>query len=331
MSKERKLGRGLETLFGNIAAQQPDYHSANTTADSDFESDRLSVFGGEPDQDALLETIAKGRPVLDVPIDKIDPNPYQPRLDFDSASLTELAESLKKHGMIQPVILRRCDDRFQLVAGERRLRAAQRAGWGTVPAHLLVVGDREMAELALTENIQRKDLNAIEKAIAFRKYLDTYGGNQGELARRLDLDHSTVSNLMRLLDLPSELQQAICRGELTQGHARALLPLEESEQFDAARRIVAEDWSVRQTEEFVRNLLDTENEDSVDTLPAPPKRTLSNLKDAHYADLEQQFRSLLGSKVRLTVNDRGAGKLVVPFRSNDEFERIYQLILSRLQ
>lgn len=337
MSKEKRLGRGLEALLGRVAAAQPENDLSVSAADTDRTGmpERLSVYGAsDPDDesaDAILGEMMKGRPILDIPIGQIDPNPYQPRIDFDPSEIASLADNLCEHGMIQPITLRKNGERFELIAGERRLRAAQTAGWETVPAYFLVVDDREMAELALSENIQRKDLNAIEKALAFRNYLDAYGGNQGDLARRLGLDRSTISNLMRLLDLPNELQKAILRNEISQGHARALLPLEEAEQFATARRIVAESWSVRQTEEFVRNLLDAENDAPVDERLTPPKRPATTPKDAHLADLEQQFRSLFGSKVKLTTNERGGGRLVISFRSNDDFERIYQLILNRMR
>lgn len=337
MSKEKRLGRGLEALLGKVAAAQPDYDAPVSTAEADLSarSEGLSLYRDDTPEndsaDAILGEMMKGRPILDIPIGKIDPNPYQPRVDFEPSEIASLADNLREHGMIQPITLRKNGERFQLIAGERRLRAAQSVGWETVPAYFLVVDDREMAELALSENIQRKDLNAIEKAMAFRNYLDAYGGNQGDLARRLGLDRSTISNLMRLLDLPDELQKAVCKDEISQGHARALLPLEEAEQFDVARRIVAETWSVRQTEEFVRNLLDAENDEPIDERTAPPKRSAATQKDAHLADLEQQFRSLFGSKVKLTTNERGGGKLVISFRSNDDFERIYQLILNRMR
>ena len=336
MSKEKRLGRGIATLLGEAMASSghPDYsftRSADSTVADHGSNDSggLSVYHGEQEEsetDKILGELMKGQPVYDVPIERIDRNPSQPRLDFPEEDLRDLAESLKKHGMIQPVVLRPNGDRFELIAGERRLRSATLAGWETVPARMLEVDDREMAELALTENLQRRDLNAIEKAAAFRHYLDLYGGTQEDLAKRLDLDRATISNFMRLLELPEELQSAVRRGELTQGHVRALLPLEESEQFETAEKIRAEGWSVRQTEAFVKELL--ESEDVAKGLP--PRRKPSS-RSEHLTEMESQFRNLFGTKVKLSYNEKGKGKLVIPFGSTSEFERIYQLILSRMK
>lgn len=287
---------------------------------------RTAVDAAEDAKERALDAFAVGRAASEVPLDLIDRNPFQPRVDFDQTEMEELAASVKRHGMIQPIVLRRKGERFEIVAGERRFRAAKLAGWTNVPACLLDVDDRTTAELALTENIQRKDLNAIEKAAAFRNYLDQYGGTHDELAKRLDLDRSTVSNLLRLLDLPEEIQSSVRRGELTQGHARALLPLEEWDQLELARRIVDERLSVRQTETIVQEFLE-----GAEFLPpeagkkAPAKQEVS----PRVRDLEQQFRAWLGMKVKLTSNDKGKGKLVVQFNSNDEFERVYQALKPR--
>ncbi|MBQ7110457.1 MAG: ParB/RepB/Spo0J family partition protein [Thermoguttaceae bacterium] len=287
---------------------------------------RTAVDVAEDEKERVLDEFAVGRAASEVPIDLIDRNPFQPRVDFDQAEMEELASSVKRHGMIQPIVLRRKGERFEIVAGERRFRAAKLAEWTKVPACLIDVDDQATAELALTENIQRKDLNAIEKAVAFRNYLDQYGGTHDELAKRLDLDRSTVSNLLRLLDLPEEIQTSVRRGELTQGHARALLPLEEWDQLELARRVVDERLSVRQTEKIVQEFLD-----GADFLPpengkkTPAKQEVS----PRVRDLEQQFRTWLGMKVKLTSNDKGKGKLVVQFNSNDEFERVYQALKPR--
>ncbi|MDO4586441.1 MAG: ParB/RepB/Spo0J family partition protein [Planctomycetia bacterium] len=354
MSKEKRLGRGLEALLGKVAAAQPpvkeandqSYRNQNQKMDdsqqlqndsrngsihsesfktTELEFDSPGSNGVSTDQ--ILNQMMNGRPTQGISVDLIDRNPFQPRLDFDPDELNELALSIEKHGMIQPVVLRQKENRFELIAGERRLRAAIQAGWKQVPAHLLIVEDREMAELALTENIQRKDLNAIEKATAFRNYLDIYGGTHEELARRLELERSTVTNLMRLLELPEELQLAVRQNVLTQGHARALLPLEEWEQHDVASRIVKEGWSVRQTEAFVQELLAQSDENGTNYLPPPPSSKRKTAQsDPQILELEQQFRTRLGTKVQLVSNDKGKGKLVIPFNSADEFERVYQLI-----
>ncbi|MBR2003778.1 MAG: ParB/RepB/Spo0J family partition protein [Thermoguttaceae bacterium] len=383
MSKEKRLGRGLESLLGKVAAAQPvavDASEFGSNAAADVASSananaanasnaatsvasapgettlnaldaavsnapatvpfptataapkptpsptRTAVDANEDEKERVVDAFAAGRAASEVPLDLIDRNPFQPRVDFDQAEMEELASSVKRHGMIQPIVLRRKGERFEIVAGERRYRAAKLAGWTKVPACLLDVDDQTTAELALTENIQRKDLNAIEKAAAFRNYLDQYGGTHDELAKRLDLDRSTVSNLLRLLDLPEEIQTSVRRGELTQGHARALLPLEEWDQLELARRVVDERLSVRQTEKIVQEFLD-----GADFLPpdAGKKPVAKPEVSPRVRDLEQQFRTWLGMKVKLTSNDKGKGKLVVQFNSNDEFERVYQALKPR--
>ncbi|MBQ1454691.1 MAG: ParB/RepB/Spo0J family partition protein [Thermoguttaceae bacterium] len=316
MAKERgRLGRRLEDLL-STSLQGSDSSSEPVS------SFRHSDLGGDDN----FGKIMKGKPIYDIPLDKIDPNPFQPRLMFDEEEIAGLADNIQKHGLLQPIIVRQNNGRYQLITGERRFRAFQKNGESVIPGYILAVDDRLMAELALSENLQRKDLNPIEKAIAFRNYLETYECGQDELGKRLGLDRSTISNMIRLLDLPEKLQKAICTGELTQGHARALLPLAESEQFRVAERIQNQGWSVRQTEEYVRNLLNgtLDPEDSEET--GGQDRSQS---EAHLADLIQQFRSVLGPNVRLTRNDRGSGKLVIPFKDSEEFERIYQFFLPR--
>ena len=238
--------------------------------------------------------------------------------------MQSLAESLSTHGLLQPVVVRRVHERYQLVAGERRLRAAIQAGWIDVPANVIEADDRQMAELAIVENLQRKDLNALEKAASFQKYLDEYGCTQEELAGRLKLDRSTIANLIRLLELPEAIQDSLRRGKITQGHARALLPLgDEREQIEFCGRIQREGLNVRQTETIVQETIDTSDRDPLATIETPAKPTRSSrAKNENIAALEQQFRTALGMKVKITHNARGRGKLVVQFRNHEEFEQL---------
>ncbi|MCL2119496.1 MAG: ParB/RepB/Spo0J family partition protein [Planctomycetaceae bacterium] len=341
MSREKRLGRGLEALLGKVAAQAQ--MDADTTPQDKASGigfqEEASGFGLQtsdsardiipevrsPKSEALNGVMPK-LPERTVDVLLIDKNPYQPRLEFDQAEIQSLADSLQTHGLLQPLVVRRHGDRYQLVAGERRLRAALKAGWRDVPVHVLDVDDRQMSELALTENLQRRDLNAIEKAIAFQRYLDTYGGTHEELAKRLELDRSTVTNFLRLLDLPEQVRNMLQTGEITQGHAKAILPLEEWEQIEASLHIRDEGWSVRQTEQYVRDSQDGVREGEDWNVVAMPKSKSPKTQDDHTASLEQEFRSTLGSKVKLTHNNRGKGKLVITFASHDEFDRIYQLI-----
>ena len=364
MNKERRLGRGLEALLGQLPARNepalpaqqqrpaaapeapapatpPQTASAPGTsapsADSLFRLDVPHALPGQfnapphqpPSQTLPAGVVATAPPPQPadsgrVNVRQIDSNPVQPRQDFDPAELQSLAESISAHGLLQPVVVRRVDDRYQLVAGERRLRAAVLAGWSEVPVNVVEADDRQMAELAIVENLQRKDLNPLEKAASFQKYLDQYGCTQEELAGRLRLDRSTIANLIRLLELPEPVQDALRRGQITQGHARALLPLgDEREQVAFCQRIQREGLNVRQTEALVQESIDSADRDPLtaierDGKPARPGRA----KNEHIAALEQEFRTALGLKVKITHNARGRGKMVVQFRNHEEFERL---------
>ncbi|MDO5553795.1 MAG: ParB/RepB/Spo0J family partition protein [Planctomycetia bacterium] len=320
MSKDKRLGRGLGALLEKVAdlaekgeVEKPEHLSVVVPCDSDVEGK-----GAEPE-------LGTPKPI---PVELIDANPWQPRMDFAQEELAELAESLKQHGLIQPVIVRSKGDRYELVAGERRLRAAKLAGWGEVPACLLDVDEREMAELALTENMQRKDLNAIEKATAFKNYIACYGGTHEELGERIGLSRAAVTNLLRLLDLPTEIQDLVQKELLSSGHARALLPLPQDWQYEIANRIIKENWTVRQTEAWVGKFLqgDADPQVPVGGKGARPQRS------EQLRDLEQQLSRVLGTKVQVKADAKNnKGKLIIPFNSNDEFTRVYKLILANLR
>lgn len=308
MTKERRLGRGLEALLGaslERAERPPE------TA---------------PPVLRIVDEAPPGPPR--VKVFDIDKNPYQPRREFDGPEIDSLAESLREHGLLQPVVVRRAGERYQLVAGERRLRAAIQAGWDEVPAQVLDLDDRQAAEIAIVENLQRKDLNPLEKAASFQRYLESYRCTQEELARRLQLDRSTVANLIRLLELPETVRQAVQSGKITQGHARALLPLgDEREQVDFCRRIQAEGLSVRATEDLVNEAIRQADAEPLEVLPlsagagkkSPARR---RTKSQQVASLEQQLRAALGARVDLKPGKNGRGKLVIHFASHEEFERL---------
>jgi ParB family chromosome partitioning protein len=230
--------------------------------------------------------------------------------------------------MIQPLVVRRHGERFQLISGERRLRAAIKAGWQTVPVQVREADDRQMSEVAIVENLQRKDLNPLEKAKSFRQYLERYGCTQDELAGRLNIDRSTIANLIRLLELPEGIHQAIYSGVITQGHARALLPLgDEREQLDFCDRIQSEGLSVRATEDLVQQAIHHADDGSVaiagGTTAAKGTRTARRSRD-QAAALEQEFRLALGTKVDIKHKAGGRGQIIVHFTSHDEFERLRQ-------
>jgi ParB family chromosome partitioning protein len=264
-------------------------------------------------------------------VHEIDDNPFQPRRDFSEPEIASLAESLKEHDMLQPVLVRRVGQRWQLISGERRLRAAIKAGWTQLPARVRQADDRLVAELAIVENLQRKDLNAIEKALSFRRYIEQHQCTQEDLGRRLKIDRSTIANLMRLLELPGQLQKEIQEGSISAGHARALLPLgDDREQIEFSRRIQREGLSVRDTERMVQERIAEEDGERLSVVGLPAKRRKPP-RSSHIASLEQQLRISLGTKVDIRQNLNGRGQMVVHFRNNDEFERLQRLICESAQ
>ena len=295
-NNKRRLGRGLDALLGR--------------ENGGFEATSLD-----------------SAELLHLPVDQIDPNPFQPRRVFDPAEIAALADSLRQHGMLQPVIVRQVEDRYQLIAGERRLRASIEAQLHEIPARVFDLDDQRVAELAMVENLQREDLNAIEKALAFRDYLAQYGGTQEELASRLGLDRSTVSNLIRLLDLPEEIRQAVLDKKLTQGHARALLGLPSSDAMLAtSKRVIAETLSVRQTEALVATGEPTPAKTRVRKDPAEPESTPAGGKAPHVLELEQQLCGRFGTAVAIRVKARERGQIIIDFNTQEEFDRVVGMI-----
>lgn len=372
MNKERRLGRGLEALLGQLPVRkeqtppaQPNNPPAMPetppeavpgvseapSAETLFRLDVPHAAPGQlaaqphhspvqqPQPAAAAESVPLAQPVPPeaqpmsptaetashrVNVHQIDRNPEQPRKHFRSDEMKSLSESISAHGLLQPVVVRRVHDRYQLIAGERRLRAAIEAGWVDVPVNVVEADDRQMAELAVVENLHRKDLNALEKAASFQKYIDQYSCTQEELAGRLKLDRSTIANLIRLLELPEQVKEALTHGRITQGHARAMLPLgDEREQVEFCNRIKREGLNVRQTESLVQEMIANADHDPLTAIESPGTTTRSpQAKSEHIAALEQDFRTALGMKIKITHNTHGRGKLVVHFRDHEEFERL---------
>ncbi len=257
--------------------------------------------------------------LLQLPVLDIEENPFQPRRVFSESEIASLSESLKEHDMLQPILVRIVNDKYQLISGERRLRAAIQAGWKTIPARVREADDRLVAELAIVENLQRKDLNAIEKALSFRRYLNEHQATQEELAGRLKIDRSTIANLMRLLELPDVIQEHVSHNRISAGHARAILPLgEEREQLDFCRRIIAEGWSVREAERRVSEFINQQDGPSV-----KPKRKVGN---PQIELLETQAKRALGTAVQIKANGRGAGRMIIHFKNDAEFQRIFEQV-----
>ena len=261
----------------------------------------------------LSATPGTDEPISEIAIDQIDVNPNQPRKVFDSNALNELAASIKASGVIQPVIVRRQGAGYQLVAGERRWRAARQAGLPRIPAIVREVTDAESLELALIENLMREDLNPIEEAEAYRRLLAEFGWTQEELATRVGKDRSSVANCLRLLRLPSVIQDDLRAGRLTMGHARALLSLErEADQLRLREEILAHSWSVRDTEEGVKG--------GRTHLPRRAARRAPDL-----TAVEDALRSALATRVRLVGSER-RGRIEIPYTSREELDRLHDLL-----
>jgi ParB family chromosome partitioning protein len=312
MNKDRRLGRGLAALLGTPIDEE---------VRDDLKTD--SDLGLNEGSETSPKAPSCQADTLQLNVYEIDDNPFQPRREFSVPEIASLSESLKEHDMLQPVLVRRTGDRFQLISGERRLRAAIQAGWSTVPARIREADDRLVAELAIVENLQRKDLNPIEKAMSFRRYLDEHDCKQDDLANRLKIDRSTIANLMRLLELPDAILDGVREGNLSAGHARALLPLgHEQEQVAFGERIRREGLSVRATEKLVQEALAAEEADSiagyVGTRP-PQKQQPPN---DQIGALEQELRMALGTRIEIRQTSRGRGRIIVHFGNHGEFERL---------
>ncbi len=278
-----RLGRGLDALLG----ETQNHHD-------DPPADRLSI-------------------------GKIQHNPYQPRKRFDSDELQSLTESVKNHGVLQPLVVRAVADGFQLIAGERRLRAAQAAGLSEVPVHVVNFDDQMVFEAALVENIQRSDLNAIEKACGFKDYLDKFGLTQDQLGARLGLDRSTISNLLGLLNLPEEVQDAVRFGQISLGHAKVLKGITDpNRQIALCRETILKSHSVRALELLVK-------QQEQEVADEPAKRETAE-KTAHVKSIEDDLRHRLAVRVEIKVKAKDKGQFVIAFDSNDDFERILEAL-----
>jgi ParB family chromosome partitioning protein len=254
---------------------------------------------------------------LDISVDSIVANPFQPRTNFDGQALEELAASIKKLGIVQPLTVREVSPgKYQLIAGERRLRASRLAGLTHVPAYVRTADDQAMLELALVENIQREDLDAVEVAISFQRLIEECRLTQEQLSERVGKQRSTVANYLRLLRLPAEIQLGIRSKQLMMGHARALINIEDQKkQINAYYKIIEGELSVRQTEDLVRHL---QTELVRDPEKAEKKKRLNN----DYSRLSEHLNKIFESKINFRINENGKGKIVIPFESPEEMERI---------
>ncbi len=278
--------------------------------------DTDSVHPPKGSSDSLSETAQIGS-ISQVNIDDIETNPYQPRTEFDQVALNELSDSIKVQGLIQPITVRKHGAKYQLISGERRLRASKLAGLTQIPAYIRTADDQQMLEMALIENIQRENLNAIEVALSFQMMIDECKLKPEQLGDRVGKNRSTVSNYLRLLKLPPVIQASIRDGRISMGHARALISVEEQDkQLFIHQEILDKGLSVRKVEELVRSIHHVQ----VKSKPAQVGVSFE------YQKLQKDLASKFATKVKLKVNENGKGAIEIPFVSNDDLNRILELL-----
>lgn len=274
---------------------------------------------------ALLSdtTAATSEELLEIDVDLIEPSTAQPRTHFDEERLEELAQSIRANGIVQPLLVRRRGSRYQLVAGERRWRAAQRAGLARVPAVVREIPDEKLLELALIENIQRQELNAIEEANAYKRLIETLGLTQEVVAQRVGRDRSFVTNYLRLLRLPQDLQQLVEEEKLSTGHARALLGIDDADvQRRVARNVVEQSLSVRETERAIKRIIAGASPASATVIA--PKRNDANVRAA-----ETKLRRRFGTQVRILPSPSGTGgRIEIEYYNDDDLDRLYRLMVN---
>ncbi|HEU5040697.1 MAG TPA: ParB/RepB/Spo0J family partition protein [Gemmatimonadales bacterium] len=289
MSETKRLGRGLEALLGPVSREQAE---------------------------------ASGS-LRELPMASVRPNPYQPRTHMDEAALIELAASIEASGLLQPVVVRPRDGGYELIAGERRWRAVERLGWARIPAVVKEVDDQTLLTLALVENLQRNDLSPIDEAAGYHRLSDEFRLPQSEIARIVGRNRSTVANLLRLLQLPDEIQAMVHRRELSEGHARALLGIGDAERMlELAREAAARGWSVREMEAVVSGAADR----APGGKRAGTRKTPRGPVGADVKRVEDALRKRLGTDVRVTARRRGRGFLTISYYSNDDLARLLELI-----
>lgn len=289
----RGLGKGLDSLI------------PNTIGESKGKADK-----GTGTENKNPETMVK--------LTAVEPNRDQPRKNFDEDALLELAESIKQFGLLQPILVQERDGYYEIIAGERRWRAAKIAGLKEVPVIIKNLTDQEIVEISLIENIQREDLNPIEEAQAYKRLLNEFHLKQDEVAERVSKSRTAVTNSMRLLKLCDEVQQMVVNEMITTGHARALLSIEDpEEQYMIAQKVFDEKMSVREVEKLVKNL----------HKPEKPKKAENKSLEVIYQNIEEKLKEPLGTKVSISSKDNGAGKIQIEFYDHDDLDRLMEYII----
>lgn len=318
MGKKSALGKGLGALFGediveNTNTQPAEKKINNVSRETSVKRSVGSTVKKEeePGKEYMMK------------LSLIDPNHGQPRKDFNQEQIQELADSIKRYGVLQPLLVQKNGERYQIIAGERRWRAAKEAGLKEVPVVIREYTKQQSMEIALIENVQRADLNPIEEAMAYQQLMQEFELTQEEIAERVSKNRATITNCMRLLKLDKRVQEMLVQGQVTSGHARALLALEEGEQqYQVALKIIGEKLSVREVEKLVKALTKPKKEKKEE--PKEEERDLSFI----FRDLEERMKQVMGTKVVINKRDRNKGKIEIEYYSEAELERIVELIES---
>ena len=296
-AKRMVLGKGLDSLI-------PDNKSAKTPKTENKKAEETAE-------------LKSGEQMMK--INMVEPNRYQPRRNFEEDALLELADSIKQYGVLQPLIVRKRNDYYEIIAGERRWRAAKMAGVKEVPVIIKEYNEQEILEIALIENIQRENLNPIEEAMAFKKLLEEFNLKQDEVAERVSKSRTAVTNSMRLLKLDQRVQQMIIDDMISTGHARALLAIDDPEQqYALANKIFDEKLSVRETEKLIKEIKN----------PKKPKEKKAVENAFIYEDIEDKMKQVLGTKVHVASKGKGKGKIEIEYYSDKELERMFDMIMS---
>ena len=311
MASKKVLGRGLGAFF-------PEYDDEGKQGEAEGkEASKKDADSDSP----YVDPKQRVNIVLHVPVDNIRPNPHQPRKEFNEDRLEELADSIDKHGLIQPITVRYIGEkRFELISGERRLRASKLAGLEEIPAYIREVNDDDIISYALIENIQREDLNPIEVALGYQRLIEEAGYTQSEVAERVGKNRTTITNMLRLLNLPAFIQAGLRDKKISMGHARALLPVEnEDDQEEIYNKIIDNDYSVRKTEKLVRNLNKEDEKSS--------KKEQQEENSAFLKEISNRLRRTLSTKVNIKSKKNG-GEIRIEYYSDEELDRLLELFES---
>ena len=316
MAQKKGLGRGLHDLLGTSEASKPSRSRNNQQNSSENTSKEVKTVTKEVVKEVVKEVEQK------IKINLIEPNKSQPRKQFDEEALQELSDSIKKYGVLEPLIVTKKGDYYEIIAGERRWRAARMAGIKEVPVVIRDYTDKEIMEISLIENIQREDLNPIEEAEAYESLISEYNLKQEEVAERVSKSRSTITNSLRLLKLCEDVRQMVMYNMISTGHARALIPIEDPKlQYETAAIVYDQKLSVRETEAYVKAILEKKPEKEE---KQKPQKDLS----VFYSDIENKLKSILGAKIAIKASNNDKGKIEINYYSQDELDRITEMLYS---